>query len=276
MRGPKLSMRYAVKLLTNSDLTLFESYFRLHSTSKQKGTNLNGDVLAGRLFPALSNDLTGSSEHPVILDIYGPDGAAILRVRRKIIKPEGGKNWRLNGKLVEAPAGEPDRFKTLEVGDLAVFGFDGDPLPASVSMVVLSAGSAADGPTVDYLRTTFGLAPRSRSMVALSTAELSAVPSPAGHPLKLLSPDPARTADILAAAEDDEEAQKRLNRKARSGITRQLVPPNLPPRKLALRRLDALARLYFVGTLNSSEMLVRSLTSSGPLMRTRRAHGISQ
>lgn len=238
-------MRYAVKLLTNSDLTLFESYFRLHSTSKQKGTNLNGDVLAGRLFPALSNDLTGSSEHPVTLDIYGPNGAAILRVRRKIIKPEGGKNWRLNGKLVEAPTGEPERFNALEVGDLAVFGFDGDPLPASVSMVMLSGGSAVDGPILDYLRTTFGLAPRSRSMVALSTVELAAVPIPEGHPLKLLLPDPARTTDIIAAAEDDEEAQKRLNRKARSGATRPVSAAELAAAKIRAQEIGRAGEALF-------------------------------
>jgi len=224
-------MRYAVKLLTSSDLTLFAAYFRLNSSSKQKGTNLNGDVLAGRLFPALPTAIIGTFEHPVVLDVYGPAGAPIHRVRRKIIKPEAGKNWRLNGKLIDAPDADPTRFDRLEAEDIAVFGFDGEPLPTSVSMVLLSANSPADKPTLDYLRTTFRLAPRVRSMTDMSTTELEAVPAPVGHPLKLLLPDPARAADVIAAAEDDEEARRRLDARARSGRTRPVSAAELAAAK---------------------------------------------
>ena len=220
-------MRYAVKLLTSTDLTLFAAYFRLHASSKQKGTNLNGDVLAGRLFPALPTAITGTFEQPVVLDVYGPAGAPIHRVRRKIIKPEGGKNWRLNGKLVEAPDVAPSRFDHLEAEDLAVFGFDGEPLPTSVSMVLLSANSPVDKPILDYLRATFRLVPRVRSMTDMSTTDLAAAPAPAGHPLKLLLPDPARAADLIAAAEDDEEARRRLDTRARSGTARPVSAAEL-------------------------------------------------
>ncbi len=141
-------MQYAIKLLTSSDLTLFEAYYRNHSTSKQKGVNLNGDVLAGKLFPRLPSEIVGSFEQPITLDIYGPDSDDFLRVRRKIIKAEAGKNWRLNGKLIEAPAADAERYDGLEVGDIAVLGFDGDPLPTSISLVLLSASSTVDAPLV--------------------------------------------------------------------------------------------------------------------------------
>ena len=244
-------MRYAVKLLTSSDLTLFAAYFRLHSSSKQKGTNLNGDVLAGRLFPALPTAIVGTFEHPVVLDVYGPAGAPILRVRRKIIKPEAGKNWRLNGKLIDAPDTDPSRFDRLEAEDIAVFGFDGEPLPTSVSMMLLSSDSTVDRPIVEYLRATFNLTPRVRSMTDMSTIDLAAVPVPAGHPLKLLLPDPARAADLIAVAEDDDEARRRLDSRARSGGTRPVSAAELAAAKARAHEVGRAGEALFCARLES-------------------------
>ena len=92
-------MKYAAKLMSQSDLTLFEAFYRKNPTSHQKGTNLNGDVLANELFPTLPTVFIGTYEQPVTLDIYGPDAAPLLRLQRKIIKPVGGKNWRLNVRI---------------------------------------------------------------------------------------------------------------------------------------------------------------------------------
>ncbi|MDO8900525.1 MAG: hypothetical protein Q7V15_04140 [Phenylobacterium sp.] len=242
-------MRYAVKLMTSSDLTLFAGYFRLHSSSKQKGTNLDSDVMASRLFPALPASITGTFEQPVVVDVYGPDGAPIHRVRRKIIKSEGSRNWRLNGKLIYGPDADPSRFDGLQAEDIAVFGFDGEPLPTSISMVLLSATSPSDKPIADYLRSTFQLAPRVRSMTDMSTTDLAAVPVPAGHPLNLLLPDPARTADLIAAAEDDEVARRRLDTRARSGTARPVSAAELAAAKARAHEVGRAGEALFCAHL---------------------------
>ncbi len=244
-----IAMRYAVKLLTSSDLTLFAGYFRLHPTSKQKGVNLDSDVLAGRLFPALPTAVTGTFEQSVVVDIYGPAGAGIHRVRRKIIKSEGSKNWRLNGKLIYGPDADAARFDTLEAEDIAVIGFDGEPLPTSISMVLLSAKSPDDKPMLDYLKATFRLAPRIRPMADMSTTDLAAVAAPAGHPLKLLLPDPARTADLVAAAEDDEEARRRLDARARAGATRPVSAAELAAAKARAQEVGRAGEALFCAHL---------------------------
>lgn len=244
-------MRYAVKLLTASDLTLFAGYFRLHPTSKQKGVNLDSDVLAGRLFPALPSAVFGTFEQPVVVDLYGPSGTALHRVRRKIIKSEGGKNWRLNGKLIYGPDADPARFDGLEAEDIAVIGFDGEPLPTTLSMVLLSASAPADQPLLEYLRGTFKLAPRVRPMADISMADLAAVPTPADHPLRLLLPDPARAADVLAAAEDDEGARRRLDIRARSGTTRPVSAAELAAAKQRAQEIGRAGEALFCAHLES-------------------------
>lgn len=222
-------MKYAAKLLTQSDLTLFEAFFRQNSTSKQKGVNLNGSVLAGQLYPALPSEIAGTFEQPVALDIYGPDAAPLHRVRRKIIKPEGGKNWRLNGKLVESPRDQPARYSTLAKHDLAIFAFDGVRFPDAVSMVVLSGSSPQDAPLATTIRDTLELKPGPGSMVALKPAQLAAfaAAAPTGHPLHLLLPDAARDMDLTEAAAGNQEAAERLNRRARTGATRPVSAAEL-------------------------------------------------
>ncbi len=220
-------MRYAVKLMSSSDLTLFSAYFRRHSSSKQKGINLNGNVLADRLFPSLPRAILGTFEQPVMLDLYGPGSAPIHRVRRKIIKPEAGKNWRLNGKLIDAPDSAPSRYDGLEAEDIAVFGFDGGDLPTTVSMVLLSQLSLSDVPILAHLRTSLGLAPRARSMVEITVTELAAIPAPPDHPVRLLLPDLERAEDLREIAEDDDAARRRMDGRARSGRARPVSASEL-------------------------------------------------
>ena len=222
-------MKYAAKLLSKTDLTLFESYYRLNQTAHQKGTNLNGAVLAEQLFPHLPSVILGSYERAVVLDIYGPDGASLQRQKRKIIKPEGGKNWRLNGKLIEAPNDDLDRYASVAEGDVAVFGFEGGDLPDSVSMVVLSNSSDSDRSTLEALREELGLKRGARSMAVLNLADLErlAAGSPPGHPLRLLLPDPSRTDDLSEAAVGDQEAVQRLDAQTKSGTTRPVSAAEL-------------------------------------------------
>lgn len=244
-------MHYAAKLLSSSDLTLFASYFRSHSTSKQKGTNLNGDILAGKLFPALPSEIVGTFEQSVELDIYGPGGASIHKVRRKIIKPQAGKNWRLNGKLIEAPSIDTSRFDHLEAGDIAVFGFDGEPLPTSVSMVILSATAPVDQAAWKYFQSVHGLTARTRSMVELTASDLAGAPISEGHPLRLLLPDPLRTADIVAAAEDDEEAGNRLAKRAASGLARPVSAAELAAARARAQEIGRAGEALFCAHLET-------------------------
>ena len=240
-------MKYAAKLLTQSDLTLFASFYRENGTSKQKGINLNGDILAGELFPALPRAVTGSVEQAVVLDIYGPDAAQLLRQVRKIIKPEGGKNWRLNGKLIEAPRSEPKRFSSLAPGDVAVFGFDGDELPDSVSMVVLSQASDVDAPVLAAVVSRLALIQRSRSMVALSLSQVTSIATETleGHPLRLLLPDETRLRDLAVAAEGDEDAAARLFSRARSGATRPVSAAELERATIRAREVGRAGEVLF-------------------------------
>jgi hypothetical protein len=222
-------VKYAVKLLTTSDLTLFAAYYRRHSSSKQKGINLNGDVLADQLFPALPTQVIGSFERPVTLDIYGPGGVALVRQDRKVIKPEGGKNWRLNGKLIEAPSDDPDRYSSLLPGDLAVFGFDGEPYPLSVDLVLLSQSSDSDISVLERFQSELDLVPRTRSMVPLTERQLAELASglPDEHPLGLLLSDTARAQDLSRVGAGDQEAAERLYRRARAGRTRPISAAEL-------------------------------------------------
>ena len=240
-------MKYAVKLLTQSDLTLFASYYRRNGTSRQKGINLNGDVLAGELFPNLSRAVTGNVERAVTLDIYGPGITPLLRQMRKIIKPEGGRNWRLNGKLIETPRAEPARFSTLSVGDVAVLGFDGADLPESVSMIVLSQDSPADVQTLQAMRRELGLVARTRSMVSLSLQQLQifAAKAPKDHPMQLLLPDAARSEDLTVAAEGDEKATERLYQRARSGATRPVSAAELERARTRAREVGRAGEVLF-------------------------------
>ena len=240
-------MKYAIKLLTQSDLTLFASYYRRNGTSKQKGINLNGDVLAGELFPSLSRVVTGNVEHAVTLDIYGPGITPLLRQMRKIIKPEGGKNWRLNGKLIETPRAEPSRFSALSAEDVAVLGFDGADLPETVSMVVLSQGSSADVQTLQAIRQELGLIPRARSMVSLSLQQLQifAAKAPQDHPIRLLLPDATRSEDLSVAAEGNERATERLYQRARSGATRPVSASELERARTRAREVGRAGEVLF-------------------------------
>lgn len=223
-------MKYAVKLLSQSDLTLFASFYWKNNTSHQKGINLNGDILAGELFPALPRAVTGTFEQAVTLDIYGPDAASLARQVRKIIKPVGGKNWRLNGKLIETPRGQPNRFSNFAPHDVAIFGFDGEELPETVSMVMLSQNSSVDGPVLASIIGSLGLVPRTRSMVALTLLQLQgfADATAEDHPLRLLLPDATRSEDLTVAAEGDENAVEAVKTWLKSwGTPDETPPPNI-------------------------------------------------
>ena len=179
----------AVKRLSASDLTFFESLFRTQNAGNQKSINLNADVLTGILYPALDEVAARSGgEIRFPLTIYGPNAARGYRLTRKIIKNVAYKNWRLNGEFVFDPADHPGRFNSLVPGDLAVFGFDGRLAPEAVTMVLLSGNAQADG----VLHTSFAdlVAGTRRTMAVLTQEQISAALQepgvPADHPLDVL------------------------------------------------------------------------------------------
>ncbi|MEO7027295.1 MAG: DUF3883 domain-containing protein [Caulobacteraceae bacterium] len=248
-------MKYAVKLLSSSDLTLFAAFYRLNPSSRQKGTNLNSDVIADILFPDLPKLVTGSCELPVTLDVYGPNGAPLHRQRRKIIKPEGGKNWRLNGKLVEAPNSDRDRYSSLSTGDVAIFAFDGNELPTSVSMVLFSTQSDADERIVGTLRADHRLAPGARSMTALSPDQLRALcrETATDHPLRLLLPDEERIADLIEAGAGNEDAVERLVGRIRDRRARPVSADELASARARATEIGRAGEVLFSKWLQSQE-----------------------
>jgi hypothetical protein len=175
-------MRFAIKRLTRSDLTLFEVQFRRQNAGNQKALNLNRDVLIDVLFPGAAALAGGRPvRFPCELRIFGPAGVARPRVvMRKVIAAGGTqKNWRLNGETVAADpdAPDPDRYDRLREGDLAVLAFEGSEFPTALNMVLLASETQADADLHRDLDAWLG----GRRMRALSTEELRALTA-AAHP----------------------------------------------------------------------------------------------
>ena len=211
-------MRFAVKVLTKSDLTFFEPQFRLHNASRQKSINLNRDVFVDELYPDLPEILAaGHGELEVRLRIEGPGiSHDQIRVVRKITK-RGSKNYRLNGEFVRNPDGEGGRFNALAEGDVALLAFDGAAQPSLIRLFVLSAADPDDAVVALALRPVTG-----RAMSAISQDDLAAAIAlaPPEHPLRDLLLDPVDAADLEQAAQGDPVATQRLlNRPGRRRVS---------------------------------------------------------
>lgn len=130
-----MSGKFAIKILTKTDLTLFDIIYRQDTKSKQKGINLNKSTFEDILFPVLKST---RDRMPVELVVFGPKKADHLILQQGIRQSAGGRNWRLNGKTIKDPPGDPGRFAGLVPGDVALMRFDGEPKPSSVAMAVVS------------------------------------------------------------------------------------------------------------------------------------------
>jgi hypothetical protein len=147
--GPKL----AIKQLSSSDLSLFRAHLR---KSKQKGINLNSDVFVHTFFPALKG-LYGS--YPFQLSIHGPGARAVhLRPQQKAWRTSG-KNWRLDGALVDDPPGERGRYDDLRHGDFAILGFQGTRQPEGDATLIL-VSATDDAALHAAIRSKFAFAGR--------------------------------------------------------------------------------------------------------------------
>lgn len=203
--------RIALKRLSVSDLTFFEThYVGQGKASKQKAINLNADILVGRFYPTLALEATRLGERiPLALDIFGPSGAPGINLQRKITKPLGAKNWRLNGELIRD---EPERFSHLHLGDFALIEFEGDAYPIAARMVLVAATLPADVAVHKGFHDFLG----ERSMAEISSRQLETLLKAGGipdvHPLYGVNLE----GDLEDAAQNGLEATRRLLKKVKT------------------------------------------------------------
>ena len=202
--------RIALKRLTASDLTFFESLFRTVDAGNQKAINLNADVFVEQFYPSLP---ALASTVQVKLTILGPAGATPYAMSRAITKRDAYKNWRLNGEFIRDPDGEAGRFNILKAGDLAVLEFEGDPTPQSATLLLVAAATPTDAPLHAALNT---LVPGGRkTMVEVTRAKIAEVAStvPPTHPIWSMAADPQFSAALEDAAQAGVRGVHALSRK---------------------------------------------------------------
>lgn len=209
-------MRFSVKRLTRSDLTLFEDQLRVQNAGQQKAINLNRSVFVDILYPGAARLAGGRPvRFPVDLRIYGPEGESeVHRITRKIIAAGGTqKNWRLNGETIHSPTGTR-RYTTLGEGDYAILGFDGDPVPDVMLMILLTQDIQIDAEVIEEIRRIPGMQ-GVRAMSALNEQQIAALvaAAPEGHLVReLLGAETEQ--DLQDAAFGNAEATRRLRRRS--------------------------------------------------------------
>lgn len=199
LMGPNMIDRIALKRLTSSDLTFFESLFRSLNAGNQKAINLNADVFIEHLYPALPGLVPMLGDViPLTMTILGPAGAPAYVLSRAITKRDAYKNWRLNGEFVRDPEGEIGRFDALKADDLAVMEFGGEPGPQRLTLVLLAAGSPTDAPIHAALEPLIPGGRRTMAQVTRGQIATAAAVVPPSHPIWGM----VRDADFDAALED--------------------------------------------------------------------------
>jgi hypothetical protein len=216
-----MANQLALKRLAVSDLLMFEPYF--HATgqrARQKAIILNSNVFREKLYPEIETiGPTMGNRIPVSVTIFGPGGRGEQRLNRRPIQ-KLAKNWRLSGNFIQNPPQDPVRYNSLQEGDLAVFRFDGEPVPISVELCLLSQTDRSDAAMWQEL------APRvpgvRRSMVRLFPDDFAAVidrvQPAADHPIRSFARDPDVELALEEAALGDEKPLRTLLR--RRGIRR--------------------------------------------------------
>lgn len=221
--GPPVSKmpdRIALKRLTASDLTFFETLFRTINAGNQKSINLNADAFIDQLYPSLPGLVpTVGDVIPIALTILGPAAAPAHQISRAITKRDAYKNWRLNGEFVRDPEGEPGRFDILSPGDLAVMDFSGDPGPQKLTLLLIAAGSSADAPLHAALAP---LIPGGRrTMIQITRAQIAtaAATVPASHSAWAIAADPEFEAALEDAAQGGVKGTETLAKKTTKTVS---------------------------------------------------------
>lgn len=186
-KGRAMPDRLAIKELTGSDLTFFDSIFKRSNVGNQKAINLNADVFADVLYPDFAERSQGREvETPVAVTLYGPRPGKPYRFTRSITKKQKYKNWRLNGAALLDPEDEPGRFDHLTVGDIAVFEFEGDAAPESIRLIIVSSNDDPELRDALQAETPGGR----KTMAPISRSRLSEIAAEVGlsthHPIQVL------------------------------------------------------------------------------------------
>lgn len=182
-----MKRKIALKRLSVSDLTLFEHQYRETSGAKQKAINLDAAVFVSELFPALPTKIGINRDRVIVtLGIYGPGGAGIHSITRKILKQQ--KNWRLNGELIVNPPEENERYNALSKGDYAILDFVGESEPHAVRLYLVANALSSDSDLHSALDVAFGSEFSSRKgMLVIDPDELAnlitRIDLPVGHPV---------------------------------------------------------------------------------------------
>lgn len=246
--------RIAVKKLTASDLTLFDSQFRKLNVGNQKSINLNADVFIEKFYPTLPDLVSTLGDvFTVSLTITGPEAEGPYTVARAVTKREAYKNWRLNGEAVRDPDDEPGRFDNLVAGDLAVLEFVGDPTPQKVTMLLLSAGAPADAPLHAALSPM--MPGGRRTMIQLSRAQLAAVAAgiPATHPVWVIAADPEFEEALEDAALGGAKGATKLATKAARNVSAATLAAAKAAAEKNGRDGEALAWIYLKALQSAGE-----------------------
>lgn len=228
--------RIAIKRLTASDLTFFETLYRTLNAGNQKAINLNADVFVDRFYPALPGLVhTLGDAIPVSLTILGPDGAPAQVISRAVTKGVGYKNWRLNGEFIRDPENQVGRFNILSAGDLAVMEFSGDPSPQRLTLLLIAKASTFDGPLHAALNPI--IPGGRRTMIEVSRDQLAgAVASVSNaHPIWLLAADPEYDAALEDAALDGLKGTETLFSK----VTKPVSAATLAAAKAAAEKIGS-------------------------------------
>lgn len=213
--------RIAIKILTGSDLTFFDTFFKRSNIGNQKAINLNADVFAKQFYPDFAERSQGREiEIPISVTVFGPRPGKPYRFARSITKKTGYKNWRLNGAAVPDPENEAGRFDHLAVGDIAILEFQGDAVPEAVRIVIVSSG---DDPRL-HARLKPGTPSEKKSMAAVSRSRLSEIATEAGvsldHPIRTLLEDPELDEILEQALLGVEPAVRKLKERAGRRLTK--------------------------------------------------------
>lgn len=215
-----MQRKIAVKRLSASDLTLFEHHFRHTEGTKQKALNLDVAIFIDRFYPGLLARLDATKDRlPLDLSIYGPGGAGLHNLQRKILKQQ--KNWRLNGELIYNPPEDDDRYNLLQTGDYAVLEFFGDvePQSARIYLVAKSTDPTLFAAITDKYAESFSVR---KGMEAVDAEELIDVIQGLGLPPEHPLLDLADSDALEDAAQGGIEGitKLRTHRKAR-GVSRE-------------------------------------------------------
>lgn len=122
-----------VKVLTHSDCSYFEEYFRRNSTSRQKAINLDQAKMRA-LFPALAG-AANSTAFQVEVSVFAHGSAPVLDQQAISLSQ---KNWRLNGLLAGGLVANPgDIIVCQMLGDDAA---EADRIPTGIAMALIRRG----------------------------------------------------------------------------------------------------------------------------------------